>query len=257
MTSRTYTTIVLSGLLMSCAGDAEYPPAGFTSIADIDPSIELDIRYVGSNNFLGRPVAGYEGPACILTTPAATALLEVQRKAVERGLSLKIYDCFRPQRAVDEFVRWAADPDDDVMKASMYPEVPKDELFSQGYIAERSGHSRGSTVDLTLVPMGTSQPEVDPFGPWDCRGDVRARFPDNSIDMGTGYDCFDELSHTDNPAVGQAALANRHLLRELMEDAGFENYTREWWHYTLRDEPHTDQFFDFPVKGSADQAELP
>lgn len=256
MTSRMYTTIVLSGLLLSCTGNAEYPPAGFTSIADIDPSIELDIRYVGSNNFLGRPVAGYEGPACILTTPAAMALLDVQRNAVERGLSLKVYDCFRPQRAVDDFVRWAADPDD-VMKASMYPEVPKDELFSQGYIAERSGHSRGSTVDLTLVPTGTSQPEVDPFGPRDCRGDVRARFPDNSIDMGTGYDCFDALSHTDNPAVGQAALANRHLLRELMEDAGFENYPREWWHYTLRDEPHTDQFFDFPVKGSSDQAALP
>ena len=247
--SRIYAVAVLSGLLMACSGNEPYPPEGFSSIAELDSSIELDIRYVGNNNFLGRPVAGYEGAACILSTPAATALLDAQRSANALGYSLKIYDCFRPQRAVDNFVRWAADLDDAVMKASMYPDVPKDELFSRGYIAERSGHSRGSTVDLTLVPLGSQQPPVDPFAAWQCRApDEGMRFPDNSIDMGTGYDCFDELSHTEQPAISEEAMNNRLLLREVMEAAGFTNYVNEWWHYTLRDEPFPDTFFDFPVR---------
>jgi zinc D-Ala-D-Ala dipeptidase len=248
MASKCYAAFVLSGILLSCSGGEQYPPQGFSSIADLDPTIELDIRYIGANNFLGRPVTGYEGAACILSTPAALALLDVQRNANELGLSLKIYDCFRPQRAVDDFVRWAADPADDVMKASMYPEVPKDELFSRGYIAARSGHSRGSTIDLTLVPIGTQQPPVDPFAAWDCRGDEVARFPDNSIDMGTSYDCFDELSHTENTRISDAAMGNRMVLRELMEAAGFQNYVNEWWHYTLLNEPFPDTFFDFPVR---------
>jgi len=248
MNLRLWMTVVLAVFLLSCTNDPDYPPEGFSSIAGLDPSIQLDIRYIGDNNFLGRPVAGYEGAACILSTSAAMALLDVQRAANELGLSLKIYDCFRPQRAVDDFVRWAADLDDELMKASMYPDVPKDELFSRGYIAERSGHSRGSTVDLTLVPLGTRQPEVDPFAGWDCRGELGERFPDNSIDMGTSFDCFDELSHTGNAAIGEAAMANRLLLRELMEAAGFVNYVNEWWHYTLRDEPFPETFFDFVVR---------
>lgn len=248
MTSKIYTALVLSGFLIACSDGEQYPPQGFSSIAELDPSIELDIRYIGANNFLGRPVTGYEGAACILSTPAALALLDVQRAANELGLSLKIYDCFRPQRAVDNFVRWAADPDDELMKASMYPDVPKDELFSRGYIAERSGHSRGSTIDLTLVPLGSRQPQVDPFAPWDCRGDESERFPDNSIEMGTSYDCFDALSHTENIGISELAMTNRLLLRDLMEAAGFQNYVNEWWHYTLRNEPFPDTFFDFPVR---------
>ncbi|ALO46669.1 M15 family metallopeptidase [Pseudohongiella spirulinae] len=248
-----YSRITLGILLLvqmaACSNDEPYPPEGFSSIAELDASIELDIRYIGNNNFLGRPVAGYEGAACILSTPAASALVQVQRSANEQGYSLKIYDCFRPQQAVDNFVRWAADADDVVMKASMYPSVPKEELFSRGYIAERSGHSRGSTVDLTLVPLGTHQPQLDPFAPWDCRAsDEALRFPDNSIDMGTSYDCFDVLSHTAHPAISAQAMANRLLLKELMEAAGFENYENEWWHYTLQDEPFPDTFFDFPVR---------
>jgi len=249
--------LVLAVLMAACGGssndttagaDADEMPEAFSSIAELDSSIELDIRYYGANNFLGRPVTGYEAPVCILSTPAARALLDVQRNALASGLSLKIYDCYRPQRAVNDFVRWAADPADELMKASMYPDVGKDELFSRGYIAERSGHSRGSTIDLTLVPSGTRQPELDPFAPWDCRGDEPARFPDNSIDMGSSYDCFDELSHTENPRISPVAMSNRFLLRNLMEAAGFQNYINEWWHYTLRDEPYTDQFFDFPVR---------
>lgn len=223
-------------------------PDGFSTLTQIDDSIELDMRYLGNNNFVGRPIAGYQASACILTTPAATALAQVQAQANLEGYSLKVYDCFRPQRAVDHFVAWAADPADEKMKAAFYPDVPKDELFSRGYIAERSGHSRGSTVDLTLVRLGSLQPQADPMDDYDCRGSEAQRFPDNSIDMGTSYDCFDERSHTDNPDVGEDVLANRHLLRDLMEAAGFVNYDQEWWHYTLRDEPYTDQYFDFPVQ---------
>lgn len=247
--AKIFISILMSGALLACSDSERYPPEGFSSVGDLDQSIELDIRYIGSNNFLGRPVDGYEGAACILSTAAASALLDVQRDANELGYSLKIYDCFRPQRAVDHFMRWAADADDVVMKTSMYPDVPKDELFSRGYIAERSGHSRGSTVDLTLVPLGSQQPPVDPFAPWNCRaGDQALRFPDNSIDMGTSYDCFDVLSHTEHPAIPADVMANRLLLRELMEAAGFENYVNEWWHYTLRDEPFPNTFFDFPVR---------
>lgn len=223
-------------------------PTGFSTLTQVDDSIELDMRYVGENNFVGRPITGYHTSACVLTTPAATALAQVQAQANLQGYSLKVYDCFRPQRAVDHFVSWAADPADEKMKAAFYPDVPKDELFSRGYIAERSGHSRGSTVDLTLVRLGSLQPQADPMGDYDCRGSEAQRFPDNSIDMGTSYDCFDERSHTDNPDVGEDVLANRYLLRDLMEAAGFVNYDQEWWHYTLRDEPYTDQYFDFPVQ---------
>ncbi|KKN99132.1 M15 family metallopeptidase [Pseudohongiella sp.] len=223
-------------------------PAGFSSLALVDDTIELDMRYLEANNFVGEPITGYQASACVLTTSAASALAEVQAQANLQGYSLKVYDCFRPQRAVNHFVAWAADADDNRMKARFYPDVPKNELFSRGYIAERSGHSRGSTVDLTLVPLGSTQPLADPMGNYDCRGDQARRFPDNSLDMGTGYDCFDALSHTDNPDVGAQALANRHLLRELMNAAGFVNYDQEWWHYTLREEPFTDQYFDFPIQ---------
>lgn len=244
------TVIVAALWLTQCAGSLDVPslPSGFSTLTRVDDSIELDMRYVGNNNFVGRPINGYLAPACILTTPAADALAQVQAQANLQGYSLKVYDCFRPQRAVDHFVAWAADPDDDKMKSAFYPDVPKDELFARGYIAQRSGHSRGSTVDLTLVRLGTLQPEADPMAGYDCRGSEAERFPDNSINMGTSYDCFDALSHTDNPAVGDDVLANRHLLRELMEAAGFVNYDQEWWHYSLRDEPFPDQYFDFPIQ---------
>lgn len=238
-------------LLTACgAGEgSDSLPAGFVRLSELSPEIEHDIRYAGENNFIGRPVAGYLVPACILSMPAAQALAAAQEQAMQLGYALKVYDCYRPQTAVDDFVAWATDPDQLDMQRHYYPDVPKGELFSRGYIAERSGHSRGSTVDLTLVPHGSSSPAAtQPASDYDCRAPAGQRYPDNSIDMGTGYDCFDELSHTDNPAVGQAALQNRHLLRDIMSEAGFDNYAQEWWHYTLRDEPYPDQFFAFPVR---------
>lgn len=248
-------------LLMQCSGESTNSqsttapgqhaglPDGFSRLSDLDASIQQDMRYFGSNNFLGRPVAGYEAPECILSTPAALALVEVQAMVTQLGLSLKIYDCYRPQQAVNDFMQWGADLADQRMLPSYYPEVPKSQLFELGYIAERSGHSRGSTVDLTLVPLGTAVPQADPLAqPYDCRAQASARFPDNSLDMGTGYDCFDPRSHTDNIVVGAEVLQNRHLLREIMEAAGFSNYDQEWWHYTLNDEPFADEYFDFPVR---------
>jgi len=241
--------VTILGVACSNKNNRADLPDGFSYLSALDASIQYDMRYAGHNNFLGRPVTGYDAEECILTTPAAEALTLVQEAVNTIGYSLKVYDCFRPQRAVNDFMQWAADPDDVLMRSSYYPDVPKSELFSRGYIAERSGHSRGSTVDLTLVPLGTSVPEADPLArEYDCRASADARFPDNSIDMGTGYDCFDLRSHTDDIAVGAVVLQHRHLLRNLMEAAGFTNYEQEWWHYTLKDEPFPDQYFDFPIQ---------
>ena len=240
--------VTLLGACSESGVSVQALPEGFSRLSDLAPAIQQDMRYVGNNNFLGRPVAGYQAGECILSTAAAEALAEVQLAVQQLGLSLKVYDCYRPQQAVNDFMQWAADANDQKMRNSYYPTVPKSELFSRGYIAERSGHSRGSTVDLTLVPAGSLIPADNPLGrEYDCRANELMRYPDNSLDMGTGYDCFDELSHTDNLLVGADVLRNRFLLRDLMEAAGFTNYDQEWWHYTLDNEPFPDQYFDFPV----------
>lgn len=240
-------------LLLACAAPraaAPQPDAGtpLVSISDVDPTILVEARYHGSHNFIGRPIAGYEAAKCLLTPQAARALAAVQAEVRSWGLTLKTYDCYRPQRAVDDFVAWARLPGDTAMKAEFYPEVDKRNLFSDGYIAERSGHSRGSTVDLTLVALPAApQPRFTPGEPLtDCRAEQR--FADNTLDMGTGYDCFDPLSHTANPAVGPTAARNRLLLKLAMEKHGFNNYVNEWWHFTLRDEPYPDTYFDVVVR---------
>lgn len=232
---------------------AQQPSAfddAFVSIADVDSTIVVEPRYYGSNNFLGRPVAGYDAPKCLLTREAATALAAVQAELRPFGLGLKTWDCYRPQRAVDDFVAWARDTADTRMKEAFYPGVEKRDLFAEGYIAERSGHSRGSTVDLTLVPLPPAPPaslDAPPFLA-SCTLPVGQRAHDDGLDMGTGYDCFDPLSHTANPAVGPVAARNRLLLKAVMEKHGFRNYTLEWWHFTLRDEPFPDTYFDDPVR---------
>jgi D-alanyl-D-alanine dipeptidase len=239
------------GLLIACSGSSSRDnglPAGFANLSDIDASIQLDIRYFTSNNFIGRPIDGYFAPRCILTEDAANALGSAQRMAISQGYSLKVYDCYRPQRAVDDFVSWASDPDDILAKHRFYPSVAKDQLFAQGYIASRSGHSRGSTVDLTLVPMNSRQPAIDPFANrYDCRFSMARRYPDNTLDMGTGYDCFDPRSNTDNPETSPEAAANRATLKMIMESAGFENYELEWWHYTLINAPFQNEYFNFSI----------
>jgi D-alanyl-D-alanine dipeptidase len=169
---------------------------------------------------VGAAVDGYLAPKCILAEKAARAVARVQADLSKLGLRLRIYDCYRPQQAVDHFVRWAKDPALTQTKERYYPNVPKGKLFKRGYIASRSGHSRGSTVDLTI----------------------------DQLDMGTGWDFLDPLSHTANPKMSLQVRANRLLLKSLMEKQGFRNYSKEWWHYSLRKEAHPSTFFNFPVK---------
>jgi len=214
------------------------------------PDLIVEMRYAGRHNFIGRPIPGYRAAKCLLTLNAAEALSSVQRQLREFGLALKAYDCYRPQTAVDYFVAWGRDLDDQAMKAEFYPAVDKRYLFRDGYIAEKSGHSRGSTIDLTVVAMPYAPTETwDPQVPLlSCENAKTERFADASIDMGTGYDCFSTLSHTLSPEVGAQQRANRLLLKTLMEAAGFTNLKEEWWHFTLNGEPYPDSWFDFPVE---------
>ncbi len=224
-------------------------PREFVTLRSVDPTILQEMRYTTEHNFVGEPVDGYRQPLCILTRPAAEALHRAQVRLLRQGYSLKMYDCYRPQRAVDHFVRWAQDLQDEEMKAEFYPRVDKSRLFADGYIAERSGHSRGSTVDVTLVrlPAEPTRPYVPGEPLVDCAAPQKERFPDNSVDMGTAFDCFDTLSHTDDPRVRGAQRENRDRLRGALEAQGFVNLPEEWWHFTYRPEVFPDTYFDFPV----------
>ncbi|WP_433554216.1 M15 family metallopeptidase [Micromonospora zamorensis] len=226
---------------------------GFVVLTDLDPRIHADIRYATPHNFVGRPIAGYREPLCLLTREAAEALRRVQDAALAVGHSLKVYDCYRPQPAVDDFVAWSKRPGEQQTKAEFYPDVAKNRLFAEGYIGAPTAHSRGSTLDLTLVdepaasqpPYRVGQPLVA------CTAPRGQRFADNSIDMGTGFDCFDSRAHTADPRITGTARDNRRLLQRLMTDAGFVNYDHEWWHYRFRDEPYPDTFFAAPVARSS------
>jgi zinc D-Ala-D-Ala dipeptidase len=222
-------------------------PSSFAALDEVDSTILHDMRYATPYNFVGRRIDGYREPVCLLTKRAARALRRAQDRVRDRGYTLKVYDCYRPQRAVDHFARWAGNGSR-TMKREFYPRVAKSRLFDQGYLAHRSGHSRGSTVDLTLVRLpAKAQPTWTrrEFGLTSCTAPRRRRFPDNSVDMGTSYDCFDPRSHTFES--GGPVRRNRLLLRRTMERAGFEPYDNEWWHFTLRREPYPDRYFDFPV----------
>ena len=225
-------------------------PDSFVDIQKVIPDIVLDIRYYGPHNFVGEKVDGYLAPKCFLTKEAAEALAGVQKDLEPSSLSLKIYDCYRPQRAVNHFVRWATEIENIKTKKEFYPTVDKRNLFKDGYIDSKSGHSRGSTVDLTIVPLPAPiQPEYIPRQKlYECYLPVAKRFADNSIDMGTGFDCFDELSHTANINIGRQQKINRLLLKSLMEKHGFRNYDMEWWHYTLNNEPYPDTYFNFVIE---------
>ncbi|MEU1853255.1 M15 family metallopeptidase [Streptomyces sp. NPDC019990] len=235
------------------AGTEPKAPKDFVTLSSVEPTIIQEMRYHTPHNFVGEPIDGYVQPMCLLTRPAARALHKAQRKLLRQGYTLKVYDCYRPQRAVDHFVRWAQDLDDEAMKGEFYPHVDKSRLFADGYIAEKSGHSRGSTVDLTLVrlpakatrPYRPGEPLVPCFAPQD------ERFPDNSVDMGTGYDCFDTLSHTLDPRIQGDQRANRLLLKSTLEGLGFVNLAEEWWHYTYKPEPYQGTYFDFPVSSTS------
>jgi D-alanyl-D-alanine dipeptidase len=222
-------------------------PSQFVPLDRVDATILQDMRYASPYNFVGRRIKGYREPVCILTRPAARALHRAQRRLRPKGYSLKVYDCYRPTRAVAQFSRWAGNPADQKMKREFYPRVDKRRAFELGYIAHRSGHSRGSTVDLTLVRLPAKTQAA-----WDgrfrsCIARYRRRFRDNSVNMGTGYDCIDPRAHTLHPRVTGRARRNRLLLERTLDGVGFDDYANEWWHFTLRGEPYPESYFDFPV----------
>jgi len=224
-----------------------YAQPGFVYLQDVDPSILQDMRYAGYHNFVGRPITGYQKAQCVLTEQAAQALRAVQTDLKKQGLTLKVYDCYRPQQAVNDFITWSQQANQQQMKAEFYPRVNKADFFDLGYVAKKSGHTRGSTVDLTIVAIPVKkepkyhvgQPLVSCF--------AEKRFADNSIEMGTGYDCMDELAHGNNLSVSKTAYQNRQFLRLEMEKYGFIPYENEWWHFTLKNEPYPDTYFDFIV----------
>ncbi|RWB60766.1 M15 family metallopeptidase [Mesorhizobium sp.] len=220
---------------ISVPARADPLPAGFVRLADVDPTIRQDIRYAGIKNFLRRKVDGYEAPACILTEQAAKALSNVQKALSAKGLTLVVFDCYRPARAVADMGRWTKEggPPD----PQWYPTAKRGDLIAKGYVGELSSHSRGSTVDLAFAAMDKKS-----------AADPACGAPDAvTLDFGTGFDCFDPMSETAHRPLPAKAAANRKRLLSAMRAAGFRNYAREWWHFTLRDEPFAKQRFDFPV----------
>lgn len=198
----------------------------FKEIKTEIPSIVYDIRYYGADNFVGKPIDGYHAPKAYLTDEALEALVKVQSELEKEGLGLKIYDAYRPQKAVDHFVRWGQVATDTLTKSKYYPEINKDSVFSYGYVAKQSSHTRGSTVDLTIINLESKK----------------------ELDMGSPWDFFGAISNHDSPLVTPEQTARRNKLRDLMKKHGFKEYAQEWWHYTLANEPFPDIYFDWDIE---------
>lgn len=215
--------------LLSAFAAASDLPEGFVYLKDFIPDVVLEMRYCTDDNFIGKPVDGYHSPQCVISKEAALALKKVQDDLKRFSLSLKIYDAYRPQSAVDHFVRWAKDIKDTKMKERYYPDVEKKNLFRDGYIASKSSHSRGSAVDLTIVFFDETGNACE-------------------LDMGTGFDFFSPESWPVDPTMKPDERACRMLLQLIMEKHGFRHYEKEWWHFTLDNEPYPDTYFDFAVR---------
>ena len=200
-------------------------PEGFVNVKTIIPDLEVELRYYSSHNFVGDTVDGYLSNNLYLTKAAALQLKKVQDELKNKNLCLKVYDGYRPQSAVNHFVQWAKNVNDTIKKKEFYPEVFKKNLFKEEYIASRSGHSRGSTVDLTIINGETNEP----------------------LDMGSAYDFFGKESWVDYDGISKEQKANRQLLQSIMKHHGFKNYAREWWHFTLKNEPFPNTYFDFVI----------
>ncbi|MEY4642567.1 MAG: D-alanyl-D-alanine dipeptidase [Pseudomonadota bacterium] len=201
-------------------------PDNFIELRELIPQLVQDVRYFSTNNFIGDPVPGYEAERLIGTLELALALKDVQHELAYANLELKVFDAYRPQRAVDHFVRWAHDAADVRTKQAYYPNIAKEDIFPNGYLFELSSHSRGSTVDLTLIDSYTFA----------------------ELDMGTPFDFFDPMSWPASLEVTPQQRANRLLLRSIMEKHGFAAVEEEWWHFTLRAEPYPETYFDFPIR---------
>jgi D-alanyl-D-alanine dipeptidase len=220
-----YTFIISLTLVFARVTMAEIP-SGFISLNELCPSMKFQMNYATVDNFTGEVVDGYKAKKAFLAKAPAEALCLVQAEAQKKGLTLKIFDSYRPVKAVSFFQAWAKKPETNPqIKQLFYPGFTRLELFEQGYIAKQSSHSRGSAVDLTLAHADSG----------------------NSLDMGTAFDYFADLSHTDSPKVTEEQRKNRLLLKDLMESRGFKNFSQEWWHYSFRPEPYPDQYFDFDI----------
>lgn len=217
--------IVFFSMISFSVKESSPLPDGFVYVKSIIPDLDVELRYFSSKNFVGDTITGYRANTLILTFQAAEALKNVQEDLYQHNLCLRVYDGYRPQRAVNHFIAWAKDLNDTINKQQYYPEVDKRHLFQEGYIASRSGHSKGSTVDLTLVDAATNQ----------------------ALDMGRPYDFFGKESWVEHPDLTETQKANRQLLQNVMLKHNFRNYPQEWWHFTLRWEPFPDTFFDFEV----------
>lgn len=233
-------------LLYTIAEFANALPAGFVYLHDVAPDIIEDLRYAGANNFVGHPIPGYQAARCILTRAAAEQLTKAEKAAVKKGYRFKVYDCYRPQTAVNAFYKWSQNTQDFQTKMSFYPREEKKTLFDRGYISLQSGHSRGSTVDLTLVKIGAKQPPA-PTKPSRCYSQTITHMDDDSINTGTRFDCLDVSANISYQQLSKEQKANRRLLQDLMLSYGFVPYDKEWWHFTLKDEPYPQTYFDFPV----------
>lgn len=205
--------------------DVTMDPAGFVLLSDYVPNIIQEIRYFSTYNFIGERIDGYEEPCAILTVEAARALKAVSNELFVQGYRLKVFDAYRPACAVKQFVLWGIEDQDIRMKPFFYPDLQKQDLFAEGYIAKLSSHSRGSTVDLTLLDMKTGK----------------------EVDMGSPFDLFSEKSHPDYKGITDEQYENRMLLQHVMVRNGFVPIDCEWWHFTLKNEPYPDTYFGFPV----------
>ena len=235
---------------------SETLPSGFVYVNDIIPDIQVNLRYLTEENFMGCVVNGYYSNVSIMTKEAALALKQVQELAKEKGYELVIYDSYRPQKSVNHFIKWSEDPNDhQIKKDHYYPRVNKENAFDLGYIAKKSGHTRGSTIDLTIIPIGKRV--LNPLIPTKriLNDNSTILFlDDGTVDMGSSFDLLDEASHTNSTLVNENYQQMRLIFKNLMEQAGFMNYHKEWWHYTLKNEPFPDTYFDFDVKSSYSSA---
>ena len=260
MSARTVPTIALLVLAATAGplGAQGGLPPGFVYLRDVDPTIAQDIRYAGSDNFVGRPLPGYGAAECVLRRDVAAAIARVQADLAPSGLALKIYDCYRPERSVRAMWQWASDGRPAGASKRFFPHAEKRMLFALGYIAASSRHSTGTAVDLTLIERSRpAAPLFDPAASYaPCTAPASARAPDDSLDMGTGYDCLDAASNTRNPAIGAEQRRSRTALVAAMGRRGFLNYFREWWHFAYAASagaPHYD--VPIPPRGAKAQAQ--
>lgn len=224
-------------------------PDGFVYISGADPTIKIELRYASDDNFLGRKVEGYNSPdGAVLTYEAALALNKAQARFIKDGYSIVVYDAYRPQRAVNDFASWSKDLNDQKNKALFYPRIDKSKVFELGYLIEKSGHSRGSTVDISIIKINKKLHKIKPKKRRLAGGFEVMYLDDGTVDMGTSFDLFDKASHFVNSVVPEKYKKNREYLRRVMESCGFKGYPEEWWHFTFEDEPFKETYWDFVVQ---------